>query len=165
MENKKVLGVDIGNVIIDFRQVDTDDKNLMEERYSTIPPTDNVFKALKKLNDHFGGDVFLVSKCTEWAEEKIGNWLNDNNFYSETGIKKDNVLFCRERREKKGLCEQKGVTHFIDDRLENLGYLVNDVEHLYLFQPKEDEIEEYKEHLPYVVRVENWEDVLDQILR
>jgi hypothetical protein len=41
------LGIDIGNVIINHRLTDKDDKTLHEERYSTIPAAEGVFDAVK----------------------------------------------------------------------------------------------------------------------
>ena len=63
--NTEALGVDIGNVIIDHRQADSNDKVLYEERYSTIPASIGVFDCLRKLNDEkFYGNIFLISKST-----------------------------------------------------------------------------------------------------
>jgi hypothetical protein len=107
------LGIDIGNVIINHRLTDKDDKTLHEERYSTIPATEGVFDAVKKLNDEkFHGNIFLISKCTPWAQEKILAWLKDNDFYAKTGVKPGNVFFCRERHEKDKICKDNNITYF-----------------------------------------------------
>lgn len=158
-----VLGVDIGNVIIDFRHVDTTDPDLMENRYSSIPPADGAVEALSTLHEGFGGRVYLVSKCSEWAAEKIRQWLMDNTFFERTGIAPDNVRFCRERPEKRDICRQLHVTHFVDDRLENLGYLAHDVEHRFLFQPDNEEVEQFRDHASGVTVVETWEQAAQAI--
>lgn len=157
--NTNALGVDIGNVIIDHRLSDPNDKTLHEERYSTIPASVGAFEALKTLNSYFDGKVFLISKCTEWAQEKILAWLKDNDFYIKTGIKPENVYFVRERHEKDIICRKLGITHFIDDRLEVLGHMIGSVSHLILYRPEEAEAEEFKQFLPHIKRVENWNDV------
>ncbi|MCR4334114.1 MAG: hypothetical protein NUV47_00040 [Patescibacteria group bacterium] len=154
------LGIDIGNVIINHRLTDKNDKTLHEERYSTIPVAEGAFDAIKKLNDEkFHGNIFLISKCTPWAQEKILIWLKDNNFYSKTGVKPENIFFCRERHEKDKICSDNNITYFIDDRLEVLSHMINTVPHLFLYQPDQSEIDEYKQFLPKVTRVESWEEV------
>lgn len=158
------LGVDIGNVIINHRLTDKSDKTLHEERYSTIVAAEGVFDAIKKLNDEkFHGNIFLISKCTEWAQEKILAWLEDNDFYTKTEVKKENVFFCRERSEKDKICKDNGINYFIDDRLEVLSHMTETVPNLFLYQPKQEEVDEFKEFLPKVTRVESWEEILEKI--
>ncbi len=163
-KNNEALGIDIGNVIINHRLTDKDDKTLHEERYSTIPAAEDVFNVIKKLNDtKFNGNIFLISKCTPWAEEKILAWLRDNNFYAGTGVNPKNVFFCRERHEKDKICKDNNITYFIDDRLEVLSHMIETVSHLFLYQPDQAEIDEYRQFLPKVTRVESWADVLKEI--
>lgn len=163
MEAKQVLGVDIGNVIINHRLSDPNDKTLHEERYSTIPSTEGVFGALKTLNIYFKGEIYLISKCTEWAEAKILKWLKDNDFYSKTGIKEENIYFVRQRNEKDAICRKLGITHFIDDRLEVLSHMIESTPNLFLFQPNNIEIEEFKEFLPKVRKMESWDQIVKEI--
>ncbi len=123
-DTKKVLGVDIGNVIINNRLNDPEMNEVTEAVYAAFPPSEGAFDALKTLNDHFHGQVYLLSKCTEWAQEQILLWLKAHNFYAKTGIKESNVYFVRKRPEKDGVARKLGITHFIDDRLEVLGHLL-----------------------------------------
>ncbi len=163
--NKEALGVDIGNVIIDHRLISKEEAKLLEERYSTIPATDGVFDCLKKLNDErFHGNIFLISKCTPWAKEKVSAWFKDNDFYNKTGVKPENVFFCQERSEKEKICKENNITHFVDDRLEVLSYMIDKVPNLFLFKPNEKEVEEFKQFLPKVIMVESWGEVLNNIL-
>ncbi len=163
MDTRKAVGVDIGNVIINHRLSDPNDKKLHEDRYSTIPATSGAFEALKTLNDYFIGQVYLISKCTEWAQEKILTWLVDNNFYEKTGINPKNVYFVRERHEKDGVCRRLGITHFVDDRLEVLSHMIESTPHLFLFEPDKDEINEFEEFLLKVTVVNNWKEVVGKI--
>lgn len=163
--SKQALGIDIGNVIINHRLVDKNDSVLYEERYSTIPASEGVFDSIKKLNDEkFHGNIFLISKCTGWAQTKILEWLKDNDFYEKTGVKPENVLFCQERHEKDKICRNNNIAYFIDDRLEVLSYMIENVPHLYLFQPKQAEVDEFKQFLPKVTRVESWAEVVGKII-
>jgi len=158
------LGIDIGNVIINHRLTDKDDKILYEERYSTIPATEGVFDAVKKLNDEkFRGNIFLISKCTPWAQEKILAWLKDNDFYSKTGVKSENIFFCRERHEKDKICKDNNIAYFIDDRLEVLSHMIETAPHLFLYQPDQAEIDEYRGFLAKVTRVESWVELVEKI--
>lgn len=163
MKNE-ALGVDIGNVIINHRLTNKNDETLHEERYSTIPAAEDVYESLKKLNDeNFHGNIFLISKCTPWAEEKILAWLKDNDFYNKTGVRPENVFFCRERHEKDKICKDNNIKYFIDDRLEVLSHMVNTVPHLFLYQPNQAEIDEYRQFLPKVTVVESWKEIVDKI--
>lgn len=165
MEIKQALGVDIGNVIINHRLSDPNDKTLHEERYSTIPATEGVFEALKNLNGYFNKEVYLISKCTEWAQEKILQWLKDNDFYNKTGVKLENIYFVRERHEKDAICRKIGITHFIDDRLEVLSHMIESTPNLFLFQPDQDEINEFEEFLSKVTITNNWDEVKNKIIK
>jgi len=165
MYNKQTLGVDIGNVIINHRLMKTDDETFYEDHYSSIPSTEGAFEALFKLNTHFKGEVYLISKCTEWAEEKILAWLSDNHFYAKTGIKPENVHFVRKREEKDILCRKLEITHFIDDRLEVLSYMVESTPNLFLFQPDEADLRKFEQFLLSVTMVNGWNEVLSNILK
>jgi hypothetical protein len=164
MKPKEALGVDFGNVIIGHRTVDRNDTALYEERYSTIPENEGAFEALKKLHDHFEGRIYIISKCTEWAETRIKKWLEDNQLYSRTGIDQKDVYFVRERHEKDAICRKLGITHFIDDRLEVLSHMIGSTPNLYLFMPDTDEVNEFKVFLPKVTVVDGWGAVVEKIL-
>jgi hypothetical protein len=166
MKKEIAFGVDIGNVIINHRSVDNNDKILYEERYSTIPTTEGVFESLKQLNDQmFHGNIFLISKCTPWAQEKILGWLKGNNFYAQTGIKPGNVFFCRERHEKDKICRDNNISYFVDDRLEVLSHMVSTVPHLFLYQPDQGEVDEYKQFLSKVTLTKSWKEIMQNIIR
>ena len=44
-------------------------------------------------------------------------------FFKDTGIAEDHLHFCRTRPDKAPICRDLGITHFVDDRLDVLGYL------------------------------------------
>lgn len=159
------LGVDIGNVIINHRLSDPNDKAFHEEYYSTIPETKDVFASLKILNEYFDGRVYLISKCSEWAQEKILHWLADNHFYQKTGIKRDHAYFVRERHEKDGVCRKLGITHFVDDRLEVLSHMIESTPHLFLYQPNKDEVHTFAAFLSKVTVVEDWKEIVEKITK
>ena len=164
MNTQKALGVDIGNVIINNRLNDPEVNKVTEAVYAAFPPSDGVFDALKTLNEYFEGKVYLVSKCTEWAQTQILLWLKSHDLYAKTGIKEENVHFVRQRHEKDAVCRKLGITHFIDDRLEVLSHMIESTPNLILFQPDANEVKEFKEFLSKVTVVNSWEEVVNKII-
>ena len=165
MNTKKVLGVDIGNVIINNRLNDPEVVKVDEAVYAAFPPSEGVFDALKTLTEYFNGEVYLISKCTEWAQVQILVWLKVHDFYVRTNIKPENVNFVRQRNEKDAVCVRLGVTHFIDDRLEVLSYMIESTPNLILFQPDQEEIAEFKKFLPNVTVANDWPEVVSKIVK
>jgi hypothetical protein len=157
------LGVDVGGVIID-RINDNTDTSFFSDNYLATTAVPGAFEALARLSaEQFDSRVFLVSKCGPRVEAKTREWLAHHDFHGRTGIAADRLHFCRQRRDKAGICETLGITHFVDDRLEVLGYLTS-VPNRYLFQPNLRELQRHKRHLSRVHRVESWQEVLDLIL-
>lgn len=157
------LGVDIGGVLID--RVDDDaDTSFFGDNYLRTAAVPGAFDAIRRLSaDRFGGRIHLVSKCGPRVEQKSRDWLTHRDFFGMTGIDPEHLHFCRERQEKAPICETLGLTHFIDDRLEVLGYLTS-VPNLYLFNPTAGEVEKHARHLHRVQRVDNWDDVLTALI-
>lgn len=160
--SKLILGVDVGGVITDPVNDDTD-KSFLGPDYLGTTAVPGAFEALRELRVRLNGLVYVVSKCKLKTELKTRRWLAHHRFYDVTGISPANVFYCRERHEKAPICEDIGATHFIDDRLEVLGYLTT-VPNKILFRPKEKEVEANSQHLPSVTRVESWAEAL-QLLR
>lgn len=160
---KKALGVDIGNVIIDFRVLDPDFE-LTEENYSSVPSVAGSFGALMMLNKHFDGEVYLISKATPWAQARIKQWFIDNGFFETTGLNPKNIYFTAERGEKTGICESLGITHFVDDRIEVLSSMIDKVPHLFVYKPREEELKELKKLLPHMNVVEEWDEIVKRII-
>ena len=157
-----ILGVDVGGVIID-RVSDESDTSFFGDNYLRTPAVDSAFEALRLLNaDRFAGRVFLVSKCGARVQAKTLDWLEHHRFYDLTGVPREHVRFCRKRHEKAGICQELGVTHFVDDRLEVLSYL-EAVPALYLFRPDSDEVGRFASFLPRVRQVTSWPELLQRL--
>lgn len=159
----EVLGVDIGGVIID-RINDNTDTSFFSTNYlrtSAVPQALEVIRELAQ--KRFGTQVYLVSKCGRTTQAKTLEWLSHNKFYEATKVASSSVRFCRERHQKAGICEELGITHFVDDRLEVLGYLAS-VEKKFLFQPHEKEVRRFAHHLKHVQRVDSWEEIKEELL-
>jgi hypothetical protein len=159
----EVLGVDIGGVIID-RVNDGTDTSFFGENYLATTPTQGVFDALARLtSEKFGDRAFLVSKCGPRTQAKSLEWLEHHCFAQRTGISLGRVRFCLERSGKSAIANELGITHFVDDKLEVLGYLEN-VPELYLYRPQVNEVLRYSQHLHRVHQVEEWGLLADSIL-
>lgn len=158
------LGVDIGGVIID-RINDGTDTSFFGSGYLRTTAVPGAFDALRQLvAERFGDEVYLVSKCGTNIRKKTEQWLAHHRFFERTGILQNHAEFCPTRPGKAAICTRLKITHFIDDRLEVLGYLPM-VGERYLFRPNPDEVRKFSQHLAGVRRVDAWSEVLLELLK
>jgi len=158
-----VLGIDIGGVVID-RVNDVADTSFVGGRHLETAAVPGTIEALSRLvEERFGPDVHLISRCSPEAERKTREWLDHHNVFARTGINESHLHFCRERLETAPIAEWLELTHFVDDRLEVLGYLKT-VPHKYLFRAAEEEVVRHRWHLDTVIPVERWDDVTGLLL-
>ncbi|MDG4780503.1 hypothetical protein O7614_12705 [Micromonospora sp. WMMD961] len=150
------LGVDIGGVIIEPADEDAD-TSFFGAHYLRTPVVDGAFDALAALGPDFD-EVHLVSKCGEATERRTREWLAHHDFAERTGIPVERLHFCRTRPDKAPIAERLGLTHFVDDKLEVLGYLTS-VPHRFLFRPRPAEVAARTALLPLVHRVESWPEL------
>jgi hypothetical protein len=161
--HEEVLGIDIGGVIID-RVNDNTDTSFFGSNYLRTSAVPGAFEEIRKLVDgRFGSQVYLVSKCGKQVEAKSRDWLAHHRFHELTGVCKDNIRFCLRRHEKAGICEELGITHFVDDRLEVLSHLTS-VRSLFLFQPRLEEVRKFSQHLSRVQQVQSWAEISNALL-
>lgn len=160
----EALGVDIGGVIID-RINDGTDTSFFSENFLNTSAVPDVFEVLEALvRRRFANRVFLVSTCGQEIRDKRIRWLDHHRFYDRTGIKRDHVRFCPERRDKADICKKLDITHFVDDRLEVLHQLIT-VGDRFLFRPKPAEMEKYASFLSdRVYVVQYWKEIADKLL-
>ncbi|MBI2048098.1 MAG: hypothetical protein HYT27_03075, partial [Parcubacteria group bacterium] len=111
----------------------------------------------------FKDRVFIVSKCGPRVEKKTREWLAHHHFFERTGILREHVRFCRMRHHKAPLCHELGITHFVDDRLEVLGFMTT-VPHRFLFRGRPHEVARFAEHLPNVLQVRTWQEIRERLL-
>ena len=159
------LGIDMGGVITCGTREDAD--TFFKGNHLENPRNPNSFRIIERLvKERFGSSgTYIVSTCGEEVQRKSTEWLHHNNFFSKTGMISENIYFCRTREAKAPICQSLGITHFIDDRLQVLGYLHNaGVQNLYLFSPSEEEIRKYGSNLNYTTRVSDWEELAEILL-
>ncbi|PYC68488.1 hypothetical protein C7C45_18690 [Micromonospora arborensis] len=150
------LGVDIGGVIIEPADEDAD-TSFFGANYLRTPVVDGAFEALAAVGPAFD-EVHLVSKCGQSTELRTREWLTHHDFPARTGIPEQRVHFCRTRPDKAPIARRLGLTHFVDDKLEVLGYL-DSVPHRFLFRPRPAQLAAHAALLPRVHRVESWPEL------
>ncbi|WP_433269083.1 hypothetical protein ACQPWR_11120 [Micromonospora vinacea] len=150
------LGVDIGGVVIEPADDDAD-TSFFGRNYLRTPAVVGAFDALAALGPAFD-EVHLVSKCGEATERRTREWLAHHDFPAHTGIPVERVHFCRTRPDKAPIARRLRLTHFVDDKLEVLGYL-DSVPHRFLFRPRRAEVAAHAALLPLVHRVESWSEL------
>lgn len=156
-----VFGVDVGGVIIAASNENTD-TSFFSENYLHSRPTEAVFESIARIvHERFGPNrSYIVSKCGKRVQEKTLEWLEYNEFYRQTGMLPGCERFTRTREGKAPICEELGVTHFVDDRLDVLRHL-STVRHKVLFQGHQKELRKFAHLLPTVTHVESWPEVVD----
>lgn len=159
------IGIDIGNVIIGG---DTDgaSPSMFTHEYLKAAELPEAIETIAWLNQQspFGGRVYLVSKCGENVQRKTLEWLAAKDFSKQTGIEDRKIRFCRARPDKAVIARELGLTHFVDDRLEILGYLARVCAGgLFLFRGKEGEVQKHLRNLRFVQRVESWRELKSKL--
>lgn len=162
---RPVLGLDIGGVIIDGRR-GKKDISFFGGKYLRVPPIEGAFESIAHLVDAFGGDVFLVSKADERTERRTREWLKARHFFERTDIDPGRLHFCRDPWDKKYICHDLGVTHFVDDKLEVLAYMEGVVAHRVLFNPRAHDLQNHIGRMTDDIRiVADWHDAEHALLR
>ncbi|OJJ16072.1 hypothetical protein BKI52_35475 [marine bacterium AO1-C] len=158
-----MIGIDIGRVIISG---DTDIPNqFFSEDYLSVSPVTQAFMAIQQIVETYTPqNVHLVSKCGEQTQQRTLQWLTHHQFFEKTGVIPTQVWFCRERHEKRSICEAQNIRTFIDDRFTVLQHLL-ELDQLFLFRPSEEELEAFENaNSPDKVRlVDGWEALLKKL--
>lgn len=148
-------------MIIDRANDDTD-TSFFTDNYLRTTAVPGCFPALRALvEESFGSNVHVVSKCGPNVERKTREWLAHHDFYALTGVASSHVHFTRTREGKAPICAELGLTHFIDDRLDVLEHLehVTSMRHRLLFVGGLPSARR-RESLPEgITVVESWPDV------
>lgn len=153
--NKDVLGIDCGNVIL-------------SQMNGT--PVAGVLDALagivtsKRFETTRGIDIWVVSKCGQRVQDLSLGWLKAINFWEYTGIPESNIRFCRDYQGKAPICEDLGITHFVDDKPEVLAHLQK-VPHLFAFNPKVPALLKYQHLVEHWTLVKNWPELAALLLK
>jgi len=128
-----IVGVDIGRVIIAGDGPDTSFLGASDDAAMRAPEMPGAFDAIGELVETFDGRVWLVSKCGPRIEARTRRWLEARRFYARTGMPKEHVRFCRERRDKAPIAVDLHLDRFVDDRADVLRSMRGLVPRLVLF--------------------------------
>ena len=148
------LGVDFGGVIA--TKTVGDEGHPSAARSEGFAPRPLAFKTIHDLNLRLRGRLWVVSKASPATERVTREWLRQQGFTAQTGVSLERLIVVRDRAEKRRVCEELGITHFVDDQMKNLELLRGAVPHLYLFGANSSDAT--------VVSVKDWQE-LDRALR
>lgn len=157
MSGGPVLGVDIGGVLVNRAYHDTD-TSFFGDRPMDTPAVPGCFDGLRRLAEVFESRVHILSKAGPRVEALSLEWLQLNGVFDY--VPRGNVWFVRKRHEKAPICEELGVTHFIDDRLDVLQHLTT-VQHRVWFTGGTSEAAGDKPG--WTERVDTWDRVVRHI--
>lgn len=129
MDHTLRIGIDIEGVI----RVKTAKSRTIDE-YLAATPLKNAAKTIKILVKLFGNEnIYIISRCPEYAEDVIIQWLDNQKFFTDINLDRSNVFFCRERADKALIAKRLKLTYFIDDRIDVLDAMKDIVANRILF--------------------------------
>jgi hypothetical protein len=154
------IGLDFGGVITKLRDSRPQTDTLLDRADGIEIAHEGALDGIKTLVAQTGGSVWIVSKAGLGMQERTRNWLESVDFFSHTGMARENLRFCLERSGKKAICTSLDITHFVDDRIHIMQILRQVVPHLFLFGAEESR------HLcpPWATFVTSWSDLLTKAL-
>jgi len=162
---RQAIGFDFGGVIIE-PYPETKSESFENLKVKAIP---GAFEAIREFVEFFGPkNSFIVSKCGTTMEQRVSDWLRDNEFYKHTLLPSQNVFFCRERKDKAPICEKLQITHFVDDRVDVLQHMVGIVPNLYHFAcegfPDKTTEKSFNADAYNYTKVHSWKELLKIIV-
>ena len=129
MDNPQRIGIDIEGVIRA-----KGNKARSVEEYIDVNPLSDATRVITALVDKFGSEnIFIISRCPEYAEDGILQWLGNQKFFTNIGFIRSNIYFCLERADKAIIAKQLKLTYFIDDRIDVLDAMKDIVANRILF--------------------------------
>ncbi len=163
MPKKKIIGIDVGGVILNFIPYLGTDKHFGGGNYLETPEVPDSIEFVKELYETHDGNVYLVSKHKAGGPNRILEWLHHRDFFNRTGMPESHFYPCKERHEKAPIIKSLGITHFVDDRAEILESIIDIVPNLYWFQALGENKEDYKQVSSNFTFVENWNELMPLI--
>lgn len=164
----KSWGIDIGNVIIHNLPV-----KMRDALEAKNPSPEEVLKHLHLVSDALLGvrmltqrvgpeNVWVVSKANrlQTAVSKLA--FERFKIYQTTGLKKDQVLFCPDRQDKRVIIQALDLEGHIDDRGEVIESIQGHIKCPIWFAPEDYDAAKWLPHIRYSVRVvSSWKQIVD----
>lgn len=152
-----IIGIDIGGVItLPPKGIDREDPFVGKD-YLLVPKVDDSFSVIAELVEKF--HVVIISKAGAVVQRKTNEWFEDQNFFQKTGLPHTRVFYTATRDEKTRVAIEHGVTHFIDDKLEVLGYMMGCIPNLFAFNTERRQRERYPYVATMVAHVNSWQEL------
>jgi len=157
------LAIDVGGVIIRSGLGDTSGTSFFSDNYLATPMVPMAIASIRRLvRERFGDQVWIVSKAGRKTAERTVEWFEHHHLEEETGISPDRWHFVESHEAKAPVCEEFGITTFIDDNMDVMVHL-NSVAHLYLFGKLKVVIP--PDHvIDRLERVFDWDGVIEALL-
>ena len=126
---------------------------------SDVDPVQGAVDGIRELGATFSGSIWLVSKASPDTESWTRAWLHRHDLVGPDAIPAGNLVFVRDRSGKLDECRKRGITHFVDDRPDNLELLRGTVDGLYLFGAAGSQAAEFDG----LIQVSDWPALLRQL--
>lgn len=157
-----VIGVDFAGVIID----ESLSTRRVDKKHNAIHDMDicmeGAFEGVKKLIELTHGRLWIVSKANDLRRKRTLDWMSKVNFYTKTGLKKDNVIFCKQRKDKVNICLNLNINYFIDNKEHVIQLLHEQVPYLFLFGEGDKKI--YRTIGSLITPVTDWEGCVSSLI-
>jgi hypothetical protein len=139
------LGIDLGRTI----------KGPTKEMYSE--PFPDAFGVISKLVKRFNNS-YIISRVNSEQRKWAIKWFEDRNFYNITGIPKENIYYCFDRRDKNLFVKGLEIGTFIDDRPDVLLQMNKHMLRI-LFNPSDSDKEKFKYELLQLTILNTWKEI------
>lgn len=164
----KSWGIDIGNVIIRNLPIKMRDsleaKNASpEEILKHLHLVPDALLGVRMLTQHVGPDnVWIISKANR-LQTAVSKFAFDKlKIHQTTGIRKDQLLFCPDKQDKRVIIQALGLEGHIDDRGEIIESIQGLIKCPIWFAPESEDSAEWLPRIRYSVRVvSSWKQVVD----
>ncbi len=123
---------------------------------------DNSIGVIKKLINR-GDNIYIISRVNSEQRERSLKWLSDTDFFNQTGINKDNLYYCWDRRDKSIFAKALNISVFIDDRAEVM-YYMNPLIVKFLINPPKQDLIEYEGKLINTMIVKDWFEIEEKFI-
>lgn len=154
------IGLDFGGVIVGLRDNLSREDTSLDRADGVESARYGAIDGIRAMVTQTGGSVWIVSKAGARMQETTRKWLDSVDFFSQTGMARENLRFCLERSEKEAICKSLDISHFVDDRIHVMQILRHAVPHLFLFGREENR----QLSPPWVTFVTSWPDLVSKVI-
>ena len=155
------IGLDFGGVIVRGRDHVSGEDTSIEDGDGAQVANVGALEGVSQLVSACDGCVWIVSKAGPRMQAQTLAWLEKVSFFPRTGLSAEHVKFCLQREDKKAICAELNLSHFVDDRIHVMQILRATVPHLYLFGHHEDA----KFCPPWARFVQSWDQLVGKLIR